>query len=535
MTYDRVFDGIVIGGGHQGLVCAAYMAKAGRDVLVLESDMHVGGGVKTRDTTGLGFRFNLCAKGHYSIPDTPWYKDLDLAERGARYLQAGTDAGYVPGEGPPILLAKDTDRAVETIAEYSEADAERFRELRGTADDLMREIYLPQRYDEPLPADEREDLLAGSALGETFLEWSGQPVIELLQRWFESEEMIMLMMHQMSMFGEPGEGYGAPSHMGGIARCFTGEYGYGIPRGGAEMLAIALQQAVQQNGGTVLTHCPVRRIEIDDGQVTGVHVEDGRRLGAEEFVASGINPKLTFRDLVGLADLPERFASAVEDFEFETWSTVHTHFALEEAPEYSGTGEYDPNEAAFQLVGADSIEELGEGMEAVMQQSLPKGDSLGVNVMTKLDPSQAPPGKHVATAMAAAPYELDGDPTSWQERDKEMRDHFLETWRQYAPNMTEDNVIDSYSTTPQRIAAWNPNMQRGRTHLGELNAHQVLSNHFGYRTPIDGLFMCGSSSHPGAGINGGAGYVAAKVIHEELGIDPWWEPVDFRAQLASLA
>ncbi len=535
MTYERVFDGIVVGGGHQALVCAAYLAKSGQDVLVLESDMHVGGGVKTRDVTGLGFRFNLCAKGHYSIPDTPWYQDLHLAERGAPYIQAGTDAGYIPGDGPPILLSEDTDKAAETIANYSESDAETFRELRETADELVREIYLPQRYTQPLPADEREALLRESELGRTFLEWSGEPVIELLNRWFESEEMVMLTMYQMSMFGEPGEGYGAPSHTGGIARCFSGEFGYGIPRGGAEMLAIALQQAVQQNGGTILTHAPVRNIEVNDGAVTGVTVEDGRRFGAETFVASGINPKLTFGELVGFEELPESFASAVESFEFETWSTVHSHFALEEAPAYDGSGAYDPNEAAFQLVGAESIEDLGAGMEAVMQQTLPKSDSLGANVMTALDPSQAPDGKHVATAMAAAPYELDGDPDAWYERAEEMQDHFLETWRQYAPNMTEENVIDAYSTTPQRIAAWNPNMQRGRTHLGELNGEQVLSNHFGYRTPIEGLYMCGSSSHPGAGINGGAGYVAAEVIHEDLGLKPWWEPVDLAARLESLA
>lgn len=534
MTYDRTFDGIVIGGGHQGMVCAAYMAKGGHDVLVLEENMHVGGGLKTRDVTGLGFQFNLCAKGHYNIPGTPWFNDLDLDDLGADYIEPETDAGFIDTDRPPILFSKDTEKAVETISAYSEADAEQFRELREISDRIIEEIYLPQRYDEPLAPDERRRLLESSELGQTFLEWSTTPVMALLGEWFETPEVMMLVMYQMTLFGEPGEGFEAPSHTGGIARCFSGKYGYGIPRGGAEMLAIALQQAVQQSGGTILTHAPVRSIVVENGRAVGVELADGRRFGADGFVASGVNPELTFERLVGLDQVDEAFAQSVEKFEFEVWSTIHTHFALDDAPQYTGDHGYDVHEAAFQLIGPESFEELGEGMEAVMTKELPKSNSLGANVMTAIDPTQAPSGQHVATAMAAAPYDLHGDPAAWQDHADEMADHFLETWQTYAPNMTEDNVIASYSTTPQRIARWNPNMSQGRTHLGELNEGQVLWNHFGYRTPIDGLYMCGSSSHPGAGINGGAGYVAAKVIHDDLGADPWWDPVDFAAQLKML-
>jgi phytoene dehydrogenase-like protein len=534
MSSTDSYDGIFIGGGHQALVGAAYMAKAGLDVLVLEQDLHVGGGLKTRDVTGQGFLFNLCAKGHYNITGTPWYGDLNLADYGLEYIDGETDFAMITKDGDAVVLGRDTERTLRSIEQISEDDAEQFAQLQEIANEIVGEIYLPQRFDEPLPADERRHLLESSELGRTFLEWTTTPVIHLLNQWFESEEVILLMMQQMTLFGEPGEGWEAPSHTGGIARCFESDYGYEVAKGGSESLAIALQQAVQQNGGTVLTNSDVERIGIGDDRATGVTLTDGRQFRADEFVASGINPHLTFEELVGPEHIDESFATVVHDFEMEKWSTVHVHFALEESPEYTDDGGLGVGEAAFQFLGVNEIDELGETMESVMKKELPLPDWVGVNVMTELDPSQAPPGKHVATLMGPAPYDLRGDSEEWKAASREIRDHYLDVWREYAPNMTEDNVIDSYVTHPQRIASWNPNMVQGRTHLGEMNGEQVLDKHFGYRTPIDRLYMCGSSSHPGGGINGGAGYVAAKIIHEDLGIDPWWDPVDFRACLENL-
>ncbi len=534
MTYDREFDGIVIGGGHQALVTAAYMAKAGQEVLVLERDLEVGGGTRTADPTNRGFRFNMHSNAHWDITGTPWFDDLDLDRHGVDYLRPTFEYGLPREDGDPVVLGRDTDRTTETIAEISGADAEEFRERRATAERLVDEIYMPERFDEPLPADERRDLLESSELGREFLDWTTESAFGLMADWFESPEVRLLILHKLTIFGEPGEGVDNPSIKGGIARCFDGSRTYQIPRGGSQMLAYGLQQVIQQHGGTVLTSSAVDEIDIQDGAVTGVRTTDGRAFGAKKFVASGVNPYLTFRELIGLGELDEDFASEVENYDFTDWSTLTVHLALEEAPDYRGSDAVpEINESLYQLIGIESLAELGASQEAMMQKELALPGFLG-STLTNFDESLAPPGKHSTFAMAAGPYDLHGDPDAWHDVKDDVLDQIVGQWGEYAPNITEDTVIDSNVYTPGQIPVTNPNMHEGCIMVGELNEDQVLSRHFGYRTPIDGLFMCGSSVHPGGGINGGAGYVAAKVIHEYLGDEPWWDPVDARAALASL-
>ena len=133
-----------------------------------------------------------------------------------------------------------------------------------------------------------------------------------------------------------------------------------------------------------------------------------------------------------------------------------------------------------------------------------------------------------------APYDLHGDPETWKAVADEVPERTLDSWGEYAPNMTEDNVVEAYTYTPRQIPLTNVNMVDGSIFVGALTADQTLSNHIGYRTPIEGLFLCGSSAHAGGAINGGAGYVSAKIILQSLDIEPWWNPVDVRASLAAL-
>lgn len=533
MLPSNEYDGIIVGGGHQGLVCAAYLARAGLDIAVLEQSLHVGGGAHTADVTGRGFRFNLCSKGHYNVSGTPWYHDLELERHGLEYLHSETEFALPRGDDDPIVLGSDTEATLESIARYSQRDAEQFAELREIANELMEKLYLPQRFDEPIPADERRDLLKSSELGRTFLRWSSEPVVDLLEEWFESEQLILLLLEKIAIFGQLGAGADEPNVTGGIVRLFESDYGYDIARGGSQMLAIALQQAIQKNGGTVLTNREVDSITVNDGRATGVTLENGRAFEAD-FVVSGVNPRLTFKRLTGYESIPRSLVDKVENFEFEKRSVVSTHFALDEAPDFTGSDETPAlNDALYQLVGIEERSELEAAMEAVGNKELAPGGFLGA-VYTRLDDTVAPEGKHIACSMQPAAYDLHGDPEKWEEVIPELEAQFLDTWREYAPNMTEDNVIATNTWTPHHINTTNPNMYRGRSLIGEDNQNQVLDRHFGYRTAVDDLYMCGCSTHPGAGINGGAGYIAAKVIHEDLGMHPWWEPVDARAALEAL-
>lgn len=534
MAYDREFDGIIIGGGHQALVTAAYMAKAGQDILVLERALEVGGGTRTHDPTARGFRFNMHSNAHWNITGTPWYNDLELEKHGVYYIRPEYEYGLARQDDVPVVLGRNTERTAEMIANVSEHDAEEFTKRRAVGEELVDNIYMQERFDEPLPADERQRLLENSELGQTFLDWTTESSFGLMADWFESPEVQLLILHKMTIFGEPGEGVDNPSTKGGIARCFDGSRTYELSRGGSQMLSFGLQQVFQQNGGTVLTNSAVSSIEIEDGRAVGVTTTDGRSYGAKKFVSSGVNPYLTFKEFIGLENLDESFAAEVEGYDFTDWSTLTIHFALDDAPDYTGADQVpEINESIYKLVGIESLQELGSMQESMMNKEVPPPGVLG-STLTRFDDSLAPDGKHSAFAMTAGPYDLHNDPDAWHDVKEEVRDQTLETWGEYAPNMTEDNVVASNVFTPGQIPVTNPNMHEGCIMVGELNEDQILSDHFGYRTPIDGLFMCGSSVHPGGGINGGAGYVAAKVIHEYLGDDPWWDPVDAKAALSSL-
>jgi phytoene dehydrogenase-like protein len=536
MGYDREFDGIVIGGGHQGLICAAYLARAGLEVLVLERELHVGGGLHTVDVGGEGFRHNLHSINHFNITNTPWYTDLALSAHGVDYIEPTHEFAQPHSGGDGLILSKDRERTVEVIRGESTADAEQYAEMSPVAERMVSDIYLAERFDEPLTPGERTDLLESSALGRQFLEWTTESAFGLIDEWYDSERLKALLLFKLSIFGEPGEGVDNPSHKGGIARCFDQQHTYQIVRGGSQMLALGLTQVIQQHGGTVLTNSEVESVDLQDGRATGVTLSDGRSFGAD-VVASAVNPHLTFDDFVGLGSVAESLAAGIEDeldeFAYTEWSLLGTHFALEEAPEYPTADVPELNNALKHSVGLETLDDIEAAHEAMVGKEYPV-DGFGGGSLTLFDKSQAPEGKHTAYAWQVAPYDLHGDPETWKAVADEVPERTLDSWGEYAPNMTEDNVLEAYTYTPRQIPLTNVNMVDGSIFVGALTADQTLSNHIGYRTPIEGLFLCGSSAHAGGAINGGAGYLSAKIILQSLDIEPWWNPVDVRASLAAL-
>lgn len=535
MASGSEFDGVFIGGGHQSLVCAAYMAKAGLDVAVLERSHTVGGGLSTIDTSGLGFRFNLHSINHFHVPHTPWYSDLDLESAGVEYIRPENEFAQPHSDGTGIVLSRDRERTVDIISEFSEADADQYDRQSRVAEQLTGHIYLAERYDEPLPPDERRDLLESTELGREFLRWTTTSAFDLVDEWYESERLKTLFLFKLAIFGEPGEGVDNPSHKGGITRCFNGKHTYQIARGGSQMLALGLQQVIQQHGGSVFTNCEVASIDVEDGRAVAVTLADGTSFGARQFVASGVDAHQTYDRFVGRDRLPESMASKLDSFEYTEWSLMGTHFALEEAPDYEAAEAVpEMNNALKYNLGMESLEDIRGAHDAVVDKSMPEETAFGGGALTTFDHTQAPDGKHTAYAWQVAPYDIHGDPENWRTEAERCRDNVLEKWSEYAPNMTEENVVHSYTYSPHQIARSVPNMVQGDIFMGAFHEDQTLHNHIGYRSPIEGLFLCGSATHPGGAINGAPGYIAAKVIHEELGMEPWWDPVDAREQLANL-
>jgi phytoene dehydrogenase-like protein len=180
------------------------------------------------------------------------------------------------------------------------------------------------------------------------------------------------------------------------------------------------------------------------------------------------------------------------------------------------------------------MEQLFALHDEVAHGKLPSQISFGGGHITYFDPSQAPEGRATAYGWHAMPYAPDGDPASIDSVKGQIAAAMIDKWREYAPNLTEDNILHCHVYTANDYSRDLINMVEGDIFMGSFGGEQTMWNHFGYRTPIDGLYMVGSPTHPGGAISGGGGYISARVIAEDLGITPWWEPVDARRALRAL-
>jgi phytoene dehydrogenase-like protein len=290
------------------------------------------------------------------------------------------------------------------------------------------------------------------------------------------------------------------------------------------------------NGGTFINHAHVDRIVVEGGRATGVELADGRTLPGRQFVASSVDVPQTFNQMVGLEQLPQDYIDKIKAFKQTGWTLFGIHLALDEQPRYTSNA-FDPNidKALKYNIGCESMEQLFALHDEVAHGKLPSEVSFGTGHITCFDPSQAPAGHHTAYGWHAMPYAPGGDPANIESVKDEFAAKMIDKWREYAPNLTEDNIQHVHVYTANDYSRDLINMVGGDIFMGSFAGDQTMWNHFGYRTPIDGLYMVGSPTHPGGAISGGGGYISSGVIARDLGIDPWWEPVDARKSLGALA
>jgi phytoene dehydrogenase-like protein len=533
---DAAYDGIIIGSGQHGLVLGAYLARAGLKVAVLERRLQYGGGLMTEERTLPGYLHNLHSINHFSISTTPWFRDLGLADK-VRYITPRYEFAQPHKDGSGLVFSRDLEETLASIARFSPKDAQTFRDWNARAEEMTRRVFLNERFSEPLSRQEREELLSRSEIGRDFLALTKQQPGDMVEELFEDERVKVLFLFKLSLFGTVlHETLSTDSPLGSTIRAFDLETGYQLCAGGSWNLARGLMETFIAAGGTYLNQAHVDRIVVEGGKATGVELADGRTLRARSFVASTVDVHQTFEKMLGREQLPEALAERVAGFHYTTWSLYGLHLALREPPRYAAAS-FDPNidKALKYNIGSETIASLVEAHDAVENKQVPEKIQFGAGALSVLDPLQAPSGSHTAYAWHVMPYDPGGDPEALLAIKEEFGDRILEKWREYAPNMTRDNVLASYAYTAHEYTRELINMRHGDIFMGALSADQVMYNHFGYRTGIEGLYMAGSASHPNGAITGGAGYISAGVIARDLGIEPWWSPVDARSALADLA
>jgi phytoene dehydrogenase-like protein len=526
MGESRRYDGIVIGAGHNGLILASYLARAGLNLLLLERRLQPGGGLSTSDRVTLpGFHHNLHSINHFAITRAPWWRDLGLAER-VTYIKPEVEFAQPHRDGSALIVAPDLEATLRSFARFSTHDARALASLNPSAELWEEHILLPERFTEPLPDAERRALWGTSPLGAEFIAHTDRMPLDVVKGYFSDDRIRALLLFKLSIFGTINfETVFDRSPTGTFVRALAVKNTYELCKGGSWNLARGLMETYAAAGGHYRNQAEVARITLEGGRATGVELSSGERYAAG-FVASTLGPHLTFNDWVGEGQLPDTLRDRVRAFKYTSWGLWGAHWALKEPPRYLAAAT-EPLVARAQKfhLGEETLEDVDAQHEAMVRGTFLRKPQFGGGSLSVLDPSQAPRGRHTAYAWQPVPALQEGTvPDIEAERDEHAR-RTLEVWREYAPNMTPDNVLAAVTYTPWQYTQEFPNMVGGDIFMGAFTGSQVMDNHFGYRSEIPGLYMAGSSVHPGGAISGGPGYIAAGVIARDLELRRWWPSI----------
>jgi phytoene dehydrogenase-like protein len=518
---DGTFDGIIIGGGYNGLTLGGYMAKQGLSMLVLERRMAYGGATITEEVTKPGFYHNLHANFIWSYG--PPHQDFELHKYGLKMMRGEVERSYLFEDGAELL----------TYTDDPERTYNQFKDHIPTSDlDTMEDVYHryltkveEEFYAPPKPTSERGAGLpdADREQYQKFCDMTGREVLDTL---YESDRLKTWIAMNACVRGMPDFAQGT----GDFFLRYAASPRLSIIRGGTRQIAHSLAAFFHANGGVILTNAHVEKIQIEGGRAVGVTTSDGRTFKAEKFVASAVDPPATFLGMVGEEHLTPEVAQRCKDWEIE----VHTalfgfHAASEVAPDYSEKYSEDSNKALATFFGVNTLAELDKHWEQIEQGHLPTAMGGDACCHTTIDPSYAPDGKHTLLFWQFGPPadQLEGGTQKYDDIKDDVLEKMRSRWAEYAPNLTADKMIATYAYTPDDIQNRIINMVGGGCRQGAYTNDQWGINRpfpeaSGYRTPIEGLYLCGSAVHPGGSIHFGPGYNAANTIADDLEVERWW-------------
>jgi phytoene dehydrogenase-like protein len=517
------FDAIVIGGGHNGLVAAAYLARAGRRVVVLERRERVGGAAMTEEIFP-GFKFSVFSYV-VSLLRPEIIRDLDLPRHGLHVLPLESTLTPLPN-GDYLAQWNDHDQNRRELARHSLRDAEAYDEFGRLLHQMGRAVKPFLGMVPPDPASLRPRDLAGLArLGRYFRSLGPaqfhalhklmtMSAADYLDEWFESEALkgtksasgIIGTLHGPR---SPGTAYVLLHHyMGELDGVFRA---WGFAKGGNGSVSAAIAGAARSFGAEIRTDAPVAQVLIEHGRAVGVALESGEEIRAD-VVVSNADPRRTFLGLVGEKHLPGEFVDSIRRFRFRGTS-AKVNLALGELPNLTCMPGDGPH-----LRGAISISPSVDYLERAFDEAkygeFSRRPYMDIVIPSMIDPGMAPPGKHVMSIFVQyAPYQLNG---GWTDARREaLGDAVVDTLAEYAPNL-RGAILHRQVVTPadiERVVG----ISEGNIFHGELTLHQLfflrpVPAWARFRTPIGGLYQCGSGTHPGGGVMGAPGRLAALEI-----------------------
>ncbi|MBE9192043.1 NAD(P)/FAD-dependent oxidoreductase [Gloeocapsopsis crepidinum LEGE 06123] len=534
----EAYDVVIIGAGHNGLVCAAYLLKAGYSVLLLEKRSIPGGAATTEESLpqeAPGFKFNLCAIDHEFIHLGPVVEELELEKYGLEYLECDPVVFCPHPDGKYFLGHKSLEKTCAEIARYSERDAKKYAEYtdywQRALGAMIPMFNAPPKsvidilgnYDIKKIRDLFSVIGAPSKTLD-FIRTMLTSAEDLLNEWFDSEFLKAPLSRLAAELGAP------PSQktiaVGAIMMAMRHDPGMARPRGGTGALVQALLNLIKSKGGVVLCDQQVEKVLIDDGKAVGVRVAGGREYRANKGVISNIDAKRVFLQLVDNNEIDQVDPHLRERLERRIVNNNETilkiDLALNEAPRFERFDHKDEYLIGSVLI-ADSVSHVEKAHSECTLGKIPDDDpSMYLVVPTVRDPSMAPPGKHTAWIEFFAPYQIAGAEgtglkgTGWTDELKnKVADRVIDKLADYAPNVKNAIIarqVESPAELSERLGAYKGNYYHVDMTLDQMVFFRPLPEIANYRTPIDNLYLTGAGTHPGGSISGMPGRNCARIF-----------------------
>lgn len=508
------FDVVVAGAGHNSLVAACYLAKAGFRCVVLEGRPTIGGATKTAELTLSGFHHDTCSADHHDIQDNPMLRnnELHLGDYGLEYIYPDP-VYHVPFvDGSSITQWQDFDRTCDEIGQFSKKDAATFRRMADEVEPIRKltasNFFTPVGYSKPA-----NELLAGHPQGKIWQRRMLQSAWDIYHQFLEDPHVIAFMIAPW-----PYNVLGPMSGMSAYKRADR-NLSAPLPKGGSGMLALALARYFEGHGGVILPNKPVTQFIVEGGKCVGVECADGSAYRAEKAVLSTIHVKhlvtMAPKELWG-----DDFIAGVESFHIDV-ASFNTHYALKRPLVYpKGSGTITP-------VHSTTLSSPERAIRLEVEWAVGEVDlddpALHIVQASAADPTRAPEGMHTMRIMGQEPWNLkDGGPQHWEEIKEQVADAHLKAVQRLATSFTNDMILARFITTPLDNYRMNPHSYQGCCHGGthgpsQAGALRPVPGWAQHRMPIRGLYQTGGTTHPGFGVTGAPGRNAAWVMLEDFG------------------
>lgn len=519
------YDAIIVGAGHNGLVTAAYLAKAGRKVLVLERREVIGGACVTEELWP-GFKVSTAAYVN-SLLRPEIIRDLELKKHGFEMLPRSPSSFTPFPDGRYLMMGPDRDLTLREIAKFSARDAEAYPKYEETLTRIADFLEPMLEQTPPDPFGGMWDAVRlgrigwqfrklGRGIAEEAVEILTGAATPILNRWFESEELKATIatdavIGAFAPPSHPGTAYVLFHHVMGECNGVRGVWGY--VRGGMGMISESIARAAKAAGAEIRTNSPVARIITRDGRAAGVALADGTELYAN-VIASNADANVTFLKLLDPKELPAEFVAAVRRIDYAS-ATVKINVALSEPPQFKalpGTGVGPHHHGTMHI--CPSLEYIERAYDDAHYGKPAENPMLECTMATALDSTLAPEGRHILSMFIQyAPYHVQD--TTWDvERDR-FADRCFDLLNEYAPNFKSSVLHRQVLAPPDMERVYGltgGNIMQGAMSPANMFSFRPAAGYADYRTPIRGLYLCGAAAHPGGGVMGACGLNAAREI-----------------------